>query len=412
MDKVDHGSEADVTFEVKPDPSLGGRNFSVVSWSVDGQERVREDKHQYKVDLSYNRRYVISADVTVDGKKQKVLPYQWNYVDAPVWMISRVGKSDREYQLLCTNSSNIKYKVKQWAPPVFQNEKLEVIPAAQFQCNIQPGGDNDTRLSLDWKQNYTGVYVMVLEADVETIPDPGQESRKAKVRNSFVLINGSDPEPLIRSKFFNAKKRIYHCLATNMDGTLQSGTAFAVSDRLLLTNYHVAVGNIPEYYGGGESSVDPKKVLILSNEDKQFYAKVCKSDRATDLALLKLCDANGNDTSDRLPESFRLAEQEPAEGVRLFSGGYPAGTTPLGAPAFVDGKVEKCESNDSRGSVIYHFSNIQPGYSGGPLVLLDDDQVVVGINSCSVNTETPLKQGINIATSAAEIRRKFPEIVE
>ena len=49
-------------------------------------------------------------------------------------------------------------------------------------------------------------------------------------------------------------------------------------------------------------------------------------------------------------------------------------------------------------------------YRGGPLIIMDQDTTIIGINTSGVVSDTPIKQGINIATSATEIRRVFPEI--
>jgi len=400
---------ADAEFIVVPDKNIGDVKYVVHSWTVNGEQKASGDNKTFAINgLLYSKRYVIAAIVTINGKEQKVLPFQWNSVDAPVWLITRVGNSDKEYQVLCTNSSNIQFKVVKWDTPTFQNGKKQDI-SKLFECPA-PVASAANKANVSWRQRYIGEYIMTLGATIQVAPSRGRKGETVDIHNNFVFINGSIVKALIAMKFANAKDRIYHCLATNTDGSQHNGTAFAVSDKLLLTNYHVAVGNIPEYYGGKESKVDPAKVLTLSNEKRIFYARVIKADRSIDMALLKICDKNGNDTDAVMPSYFLISENAPVKNTRVFSVGYPAGTTRLGEPAFTDGKIEHFETHKVRGEVVFHFSNIRPGYSGGPLVYMDNDLMVIGSNTSGVTTDTPVKQGVNIATSAAEIRRKFPEI--
>jgi hypothetical protein len=406
--KSDKGDSANVVFSVTPDNCMKNVNYIVHSWSINGDLKAQGDKKQFAAELSYKKRYVITAAVTVNGKEQKVLPYQWNSVDSPVWMIARVGNSDSEYQVICTNSSNTNFRIQKWDRPVFMNGKREDI-SQKIQCtDLIPTGDNKARIS--WSQQYIGEYIMILGATVNVLPGNGRSSKTEEVKTSFVFINGSMAQALISLKYANAKNRVYHCLARNTDGSQHNGTAFAVTDKLLLTNYHVAVGNIPEYYGGAESTVDQSRTLVLSNEKGMYYARVLKFDRATDMALLRLCDKNGGETDSRLPAHFIVSDAPPAKNARVFSLGYPSGTTRFGEPAFVDGKIEQFVHASKRGGVIFHFSNIKPGYSGGPLIYMDHDATIIGVNTSGVVSDTPVKQGASIATSATEIRRLFPEI--
>ena len=232
----------------------------------------------FTTELSYKKRYEITAAVTVNGKEQKVLPYQWNSVDTPVWMITRVGNHDNEYQMICTNSSNTEFKVEKWNSPVFKDAKgndvtRKFTPAA-------PRPIDDKKVLFSWRQDYMGEYVLELEANVG-VASNGGKAETVSVKNTFSFINGSTANALISLKFTNAKGRIYHCLATATDGSQHSGTAFAVTDKLLLTNYHVAVGSIPEYYDnkGNERKVDSAKPLILSNEKAIMYRRWSKITR-------------------------------------------------------------------------------------------------------------------------------------
>ena len=97
-------SSVDAEFIVVPDKNIGDVKYVVHSWTVNGEQKASGDSKNFVVKgLLYSKRYVIIAVVTINGKEQKVLPFQWNSIDAPVWMITRVGNSDKEYQVLCTN---------------------------------------------------------------------------------------------------------------------------------------------------------------------------------------------------------------------------------------------------------------------------------------------------------------------
>ena len=92
------GDIAAALFNVVPDKSMGNQKFVVHSWSVNGKQMLAGDNKSFSCKrLSYKERYVITASVTVNGKAQKVLPYQWNNIDTPVWMIIRAGNNDNEY---------------------------------------------------------------------------------------------------------------------------------------------------------------------------------------------------------------------------------------------------------------------------------------------------------------------------
>ena len=403
------GDIAAALFNVVPDKSMGNQKFIVHSWSVNGKQMLAGDNKSFSCKrLSYKERYVITASVTVNGKAQKVLPYQWNNIDTPVWMIIRAGNNDNEYQVLCTNSSSVRFSVEKWKKPVFYDGRKRNI-SDRFRCSDpHPRGNN--KAVFRWSQDHIGEYLMSLEATVCVTPADGKNTRKVNVENTFVFINGSMSQALISLKLANMKERVYHCLATNIDGSQHNGTAFAISQKYLLTNYHVAIGNIPEYYGGKVVKVDSSRPLILSNEHTTFYAKVVRSNKKSDLALLKLCDRSGGETDAVLPAFFLVSDRPPEKGARVLSIGYPAGTTRFGEPAFSDGKIEDTGNIPQRwGNIIAHFSNIRPGYSGGPLVYMDRDSVVIGVNTGGVVSQNPLFRGMRIAVDVSEIHKSFPE---
>ena len=406
--ETDNGDDASVVFGVKPDSSSEGVAYVVSSWSINRISQPDSKSQSFSTKLSYTRRYEISAVVTVDGKEQEVLPFQWDSAVEPVWMIRSVGNNDREYQVLCTNSSNTHYRVVNWYMPEFHDEKGKDISNAF--TSSTPVTIDYKKARYEWKQEHIGEYVMTLKADVEYTPSrPGRKAKVVQVQNSFVMINGSPLNALITGKQMLAKKSIYHCLTVlkTFDGNaansaLGSGTAFAISNKMLLTNYHVAVGSLPGHEGP-RYEVDQTKPLVLTNETDRFYAKVIAFDRDSDIALLELCDKDGGETDEKLPAFLLLSDDAPRVEARVFSAGYPEGTTRVGEPVFVEGKIENVKENG--GEVISQFSNRNPGYSGGPLIYLDEDNTVVGINTAlRPAADSNEARG---ATSALEIKKKF-----
>ena len=416
VSEKDNGDNATVTFGVTPDPSVGSVPYLVSGWAVNGQ-KLSDGGESFSAKLSYTRRYHVSATVTVDGKEQEVLPFQWDAAVDPVWMIRNVGNNDKEYQVLCTNSSNTKFTVVKWYRPEFRDGSGKDI-SQLFTSRAPETIDDGRKARYEWKQEHIGEYIMTLKADVEYTPSgSGRKPKVVQVQNSFVLINGSTPHALITGKQMQAKKSVYHCLSVlktydgkDAAGAPGSGTAFAITDKLLLTNYHVAVGSLPG--SKPQYEVDQAKPLVLTNEEQghEFYAMVVDSDEAGDIALLKLCDKDGNDTDEKLPAFLNVSNAAPRKGARVFSVSYPEGSNRLGEPAFVEGKIENVASEKDRGEVISHFSNILSGYSGGPLIYLDEDNTVIGVNTSLHFTDESATE--REATSAMEIRKKFPKITE
>ena len=88
----------------------------------------------------------------------------------------------------------------------------------------------------------------------------------------------------------------------------------------------------------------------------------------------------------------------------MFSVGYPEGSNRLGEPVFVEGKIESVGAEN--GEAVSHFSNLLSGNSGGPLIYLDEDNVV-GINTALHPSDEPTAE--REATSTMEIGKKFKE---
>ena len=387
----DNGSTANVVFKAEPVVDLKGKDFVVHSWTINGEQKQVDKKSKSTLiyELSYDKRYEINANVTVGGKEQRVIPYQWNSVDNPVWTIIR--NKDDEYQVICSNSSRVKFEVKKWEYPKFYDQNYKDISSKFTNHDLEITKPNKVKFS--WGQDYVGIYFLEVVATIKDKTNP-KKVKEFNVKTKFPYLNGSNSKDLLLSKINNAKEKVYHCSVTNKDG---NGTAFAVSDKYLLTNHHVVA---PE----GDSNM-VKDLLLLSNEKHVYYARVIRSDEENDLALLEICDKNGNAIETKLPSYFIVSNQKPSKDMRVFSLGYPEGTTRFGEPDFTEGKI-KGEKNGN----IEHFSENRPGYSGGPLVVLDKEFAIVGVNKSGIVSENEYLQGINFATSVKKVIELFPEI--
>lgn len=405
----DNGDNVDAYLTLTPNRLLQeDEKVQVLHWLINGQkENGSENQLTLSKRLSYRKRYTITAIVSMNGQEIQVSPFLWNNIDIPVWMIVRSGNKDGEYKVICTNASNIEYSVQNWEKPIFRNSAGQDISDKfkyQISRSISPN-----QMNVNWEQNHLGEYILELAATVNIHPKFGHKAGTASIKQLFVMINGSMGDALVSLKISQAKKSVYHCFARNTDGSQHNGTAFAISDKYLLTNYHVAVGNPDNSMA--PYTVDLRRPLELSNETSKFYAKVINSSRDADLALLELCDANGQPTEDSMSSFFRLANRATPPGTRVFSLGYPAGTTPHGHPSYTNGKVEEY-INEQNCEIVLHYSNIQKGYSGGPLIAEDRDTDIVGVNFAGLRTENHYTQGINFAISAQEVRRRFPELLQ
>lgn len=170
------------------------------------------------------------------------------------------------------------------------------------------------------------------------------------------------------------------------------GTAFAVSDRDLITNYHVISGSV--------QSVS-LKVADFRGGTKQIGVRVEGYDVQADLAWL------------RVTGDYRFARPLPiANGV-----GVPVGMPilPLGYPYDSAGKYELpktgvIKSTDRSGRIL-HSAEILPGNSGGPLVSIKSGKVVgvtVAVKTREIGTEA--FYGYGCAIPVGQIFKSFPQL--
>ena len=152
-----------------------------------------------------------------------------------------------------------------------------------------------------------------------------------------------------------------------------TGTAFLVSDRHVVTNFHVIDG-ANAYY------------IALGTVEKDLYkTEVRIEDPTNDLAVLEITDSAW-----RPQRHFRLAPDLPDLGSEVFTIGFPLAQEMGLDPTLTTGVVSRLSGMDDDARLLQVTAPIQPGNSGGPL--LNDDGEVVGVIASSLSFEFMLEQ--------------------
>lgn len=145
------------------------------------------------------------------------------------------------------------------------------------------------------------------------------------------------------------------------------GTGFIVSsDGLILTNKHVVADDAAEY-------------TVVTNDGKQYVAKVLAQDPVNDLALIQI-EAKGLPTV-TLGDSDKIAIGQTVVAIGNSLAQFPNTVT----KGVVSGLGRRVTAGDNRGlsevieGAIQTDAAINPGNSGGPLVNLKGE--VIGINT-------------------------------
>ena len=414
-------TSAQTKFQIKSVEDLDENSFEVRDWQINGKISLSGDYKIFspKEPLRYDSVYVINASVFIKGKQQTVEPFQWNCVDPPTWQIFPVEKKAKEngktYSLKCCNSSLVDPDVKKWEISFHDNEKDLVFP---IMTNIASKTEIEIKRNIGF---YEGAYFMEITANIDySVRKKAGVIKQDKHTETIPFSHDSSGEALERAKYEAAIPNIYFCLNRQDDGNSYNGTAFAISEKYLLSNYHVAVGDV-EVCDHKYNVVGP---LQLSNGNgKIYYAKVISSDRKRDLALLRLCDQDENEIEERLPGYLHLGLPEASSNerlsqkIRVFAIGYPAGTTRMGPPAFTDGRTEKILINPTNRPaiipenvpVIINYTRIRQGFSGGPLIDFATGEVI-GVNYGFMSSDvTTFLEGASLAIPVSEVYKAFPD---
>ncbi len=190
----------------------------------------------------------------------------------------------------------------------------------------------------------------------------------------------------------------YSLFASEAELGVNSGSGFFITtDGYFVTNNHV---------------VDEADSVAVKFENKIIPASVIKTDANNDIAILKL-----EGTYPCLPIGEGL-EIRPGEDV--FTIGFPKSYVMGDAPKTTLGTVSAITGKEDDPRMFQISVQIQPGNSGGPLVLKSNGNVI-GVTSSSLGlttsseTDTTTPQNVNYAMKSTYIRpllTTIPGLVE
>ncbi len=183
---------------------------------------------------------------------------------------------------------------------------------------------------------------------------------------------------------------IFLCLAGK-----STGTAFAITQKDLITNYHVI-----------EESMKNGNVLIYNNSlGSPIEAQIVSFNKENDLAWLKV---KNNLNVPSLPVD-RLGCKEKAA-VAAFGFPYSSFSTTDYKQPVVNVTFGEILSVDSSSGDVVHSANIYQGNSGGPLISMDGK--VVGVNTLVAykNNNGNMENQKSVARSADKIYESFPNL--
>jgi S1-C subfamily serine protease len=149
--------------------------------------------------------------------------------------------------------------------------------------------------------------------------------------------------------------KLYPSLVGNQDSdpTSWSGSGFALKNGYVITNFHVV---------DGAKSIKVKGVK--GNFDKSYDATIVGSDKANDLALLKISD-HGFTGFGAIPYSISSTTADVGEDIYVL--GYPLTSTMGDEIKLTNGIISSKTGYQGDVSLYQISAPIQPGNSGGPL---------------------------------------------
>lgn len=149
--------------------------------------------------------------------------------------------------------------------------------------------------------------------------------------------------------------KLYPSLVGNQDSepTSWSGSGFALKDGYVVTNFHVV---------DGAKSIRIKG--IKGNLDKSYEATIIGTDKANDLALLKISDT-GFTGFGAIPYSILSSTVDVGEDIFVL--GYPLTATMGDEIKLTTGIISSKTGYQGDVSLYQISAPIQPGNSGGPL---------------------------------------------
>jgi serine protease Do len=251
--------------------------------------------------------------------------------------------------------------------PFFQKLPLVKNQVQSNQPNLetreQEATDNDTLVTSLVKKTTPAVVSIVISKDISTIQDQNQNF----FNDPFGFFsdpfgNGSDG-----SNGNNGSGSSDNSDSGTQKQTIGGGSGFFVSsDGLIVTNRHVVDDTTADY-------------TVVTNDGKQYPAKVLARDPAMDLALIKIDGNNFPVLNLGDSDSIQIGQSVIAIGNSLgeFSNTVTKGII-SGLKRNVTAGSDFGGSSEQLSDIIQTDAPINPGNSGGPLLDLNGN--VIGIN--------------------------------
>ncbi len=169
---------------------------------------------------------------------------------------------------------------------------------------------------------------------------------------------------------------------------VQSGSGLIfTADGHVFTNHHVVAG----------CSVFS---VIVNGSASERRAFLVAEDAARDLAILKISEWRSGEVSFPTPSLLRSAAEEAGLGMRVFTIGFPMPGVLNSSPKYSSGDLNSTKGPDDTPYFMQVSCPIQPGNSGGPLVL--EDGRVAGIICASLKARS---QNANFAIRIEYLRQ-------
>ena len=235
--------------------------------------------------------------------------------------------------------------------------------------------------------SYRGIVERVLPAVVSI----EARSKATKVRQSLPKRNiRPDGRPLPEEfrrqipeefrRYFDEKGQPFDDTPEGPSPKLGFGSGFIVDPKgVILTNNHVVDG--------------ADQVTVELQDGRKFTSKDIKTDRKTDLAIVRIEIA----TASRCP-FLELGDSEQMEiGDRVLAVGAPFGLTGSVTHGIISAKGRNGLNMNMYEDFLQTDAAINPGNSGGPLVNLEGK--VVGINS-AIKSRSGGFQGVGLAIAS------------
>ena len=246
----------------------------------------------------------------------------------------------------------------------------------QYKLACYKDGELYKLIYLNSRESLSHWKVGDVKAELEPTATPAMYTAKWRMGNKtlnpdcYAIFEGGSMKILIGGDEFLFIK-LYPTAAASSgrgsninEGTIWSGTGFALKGNCIVTNYHV-IENAKTIWVQG----------INGDFNTKYHASILATDKFNDLAILKI--EGTNIISSDIPYSVVTTTSEVGEDVFVL--GYPM-TSTMGEEIKLTTGVISSKTGFQGDVSLYQISApIQPGNSGGPL--FDSNGNVIGIVS-------------------------------